>query len=101
MRDRLHYHSVTHTVALSGGLFCMDSVQSSFSVLIFGMATLLLFGIASTKEEEFSTFIKRISTPKEQTPPSDEIVNPPEKILIKPKEEIQLPGEENTGTTAL
>jgi len=70
-------------------------------VLIFGMATLLLFGIASTKEEEFSTFIKRISTPKEQTPTSDEIVNPPEKILIKPKEEIQLPGEENTGTTAL
>ena len=65
------------------------------------MATLLLFGIASTKEEEFSTFIKRISTPKEQTPPSDEIFNPPEKILIKPKEEIQLPGEENTGTTAL
>ena len=63
---------------------------------------MLLFGPASTKEEEFSS-------------PSDEIVNPrwfvqvglskldypTEKSLIKPKEEIQLPGEENTGTTAL
>ena len=70
--------------------------------MIFGMATLLLFGIASTKEEEFSSFIKRISKPKDQTPPSDEITeNQTEKILIKPKEEFQLPGEENTGTTAL
>ena len=73
----------------------------SFSVLIFGMATLLLFGIASTKEEEFSSFIKRISKPKEQTPPSDEVSDPTAKIIIKPKEEIQLPGDENTGTTAL
>jgi len=69
-------------------------------VLIFGMATLLLFGIASTKEEEFSSFIKRISKPKEQTPPSDEIFDPTDKILIKPKEEIKFSADENTGTTA-
>ena len=81
--------------------FCSSKTDRNFSVLIFGMATLLLFGIASTKEEEFSSFIKRISKPKDQTPPSDEITNQTEKILIKPKEEFQLPGEENTGTTAL